>query len=399
VTELERLREARSFPALDDAAEQRARIRLEAAISGASAQPGRLRRHRRLAAAAGVGAALTVAALVVSALLPGRAGSPAGPQHADAARACTATQPASPHGCLLAISHLARRQALPGAGRIVYQRNLFVEAVKRFGPPGNQNSARFKSLAGAPRVFQVQRAVSEEIWLAPDGSGRTAAGKQGPAEPSSAWDAAAWRAADAPRLSQLLPWSRGFQPRTRDFPAGGVDEFYIGNSNLPAVLPAKDPLSVLPRDPTALEGWLRHAAWHQREAGPAAGACEPSLRGCSLGQRRDINNTVGTDITSFLRYPPTPPRLRAALFQVLARIPGARLLALTRDPGGRRAAAIQLPAQMNDGLDVIAFDTHDSRLLAEGSAAHGTDPAAIRWQHIYNLQTARVPGLGHRPAH
>lgn len=214
----------------------------------------------------------------------------------------------------------------------------------------------------------------------------------------SDWDAKAWRAAGAPPLARLLPWSEGFRPRQHDFGAGGMNDLYLGNSNLPAVLPAKDPLSVLPRDPANLERWLRDAAWRQRHTGFNSDGCKPSLSGCSAGQRSDIINTLGTDVTSFLRYPPTPPALRAALFQVLAGVPGARLLGLTEDPIRRRAAAIYLPAQMNDGLDVLAFDPKDSRLLAEGTATRGADLTAIRWQHIYDLQTALVHAPGDRPS-
>lgn len=394
MNDLERVRAAVGAPPDDAAAEALARRRLDALISGRSAGRRPRRGRPSLALALALALVLGVGAVAVSALLPGRSGSPA---PASAARACTTTKPSSPHACLFALSALADRQPPGGSGEVAYQRNLFVEAVKRFGPPGNQNPARFQSLAGARSVFQIQRAVTEEVWIAPDGSGRTAYGPQQRAAPSSAWDAAAWRAAGAPPLARLLPWSPGLRPRVLTFGPGGVDQLFLGNSNLDLVLPARAPLSVLPQEPPALTAWLRRAAWRQRTTALDRRRCPASLRGCGAGLRRNILNTFGTDVTSFLRYPATPPRLRAALLQVLARVPGARLLGLTRDPRHRRAAAIHLPASMNDGLDVIAFDPRSSRLLAEGMAAAGGALDAIRWGHVYGLETGRVGRVGERP--
>jgi hypothetical protein len=219
--------------------------------------------------------------------------------------------------------------------------------------------------------------VPEELWLAPDGSGRLEYGAESPPRPASAADERAWRAAGAPDLDQLLGPPGEWGPRQEAFGAGELDATLVFNSNLEAALPKDDPLSVLPHDPNELATFLRAAAKKQR-------------KGSSAG---DIRNTFGTDVTTFLRFPRTPPDLRAALLQVFATLPGTQLLGVIEDPAGRTAAALKLPPDMNDGNDVIAFDPETSRLLAEGFSYQDS----VRWNHVYGVTTGVVERSGDRP--
>ncbi len=107
-----------------------------------------------------------------------------------------------------------------------------------------------------------------------------------------------------------------------------------------------------------------------------------------------MRNTFGTDVTTFLRYPRTPPELRAALLEVFAGVDGARLLGSIRDGAGRPVAAIDLPADMNDGRDIVAFDPKTARLVGEGTS----DPeGGVRWGTTYAVEVASVPRVGQRP--
>lgn len=106
-----------------------------------------------------------------------------------------------------------------------------------------------------------------------------------------------------------------------------------------------------------------------------------------------VTNTFGTDVTTFLRYPRTPPDLRAALLRIFATLPGTKTLGVIEDSAGRTAAALQLPPGMNDGKDIIAFDPETSQLMAEGVSHEGS----VRWSYAYGVETGAVDKPGERP--
>jgi hypothetical protein len=216
------------------------------------------------------------------------------------------------------------------------------------------------------------------VWLAPDGSGRYLYGDEGAAHPASAADERAWRAAGAPDPDALMGPPADWGPKDQRFGPGELDASMLFNSNLEAVLPRRDPLSVLPHQPKALAAFLHDAARRHRPGGPET----------------NITNTFGTDVTTFLRYPRTPPDLRAALLEVFATVPGAKLLGRIRDGAGRTAAAIDLPDDMNDAADIVAFDPATARLVAEGIS---NGPGSVRWLHTYALSAAGVARVGERP--
>jgi hypothetical protein len=386
---LTRVRDARVGYEPNPVAEANARRRLEHSIELALvAHPLRARR-RRLAVVIGVAVALAGVLVVIVSLLPGRTGAPV---NANASKACAARSTAR---CLEALSVIAAGEPSPAAP-VLYRRNRYVQAVKRFGPPGRQDPARYASLPGAQRVFQVERSVNEDLWVVPDGSGRVAYGTQGPARPASAWDAAAWRQAGAPALERLLPWSRGVFPRTYQVPASQSVEFFLGGNGLARSLPDRDPLSVVPVERRALRAWLLRAAWRQRVPRSQRAMCDSRLQGCSWALRHLITDTAAGDATALLRYPHTPPQLRASLMLALGDIGGVRLLGIHEDPRGRLAVVIRIGQSLNDGLDVIAFDPKSSALLAEGSAAAGDRVVGIRWSRIYSIVERHVEKVGRR---
>jgi hypothetical protein len=366
----ERLRAAHArVPAPDAAAVARARARLDAAM--ADKAPRRRAPRWRLALAAATVVAVAGAAAV--ALLPTRVETPVAPATAEAARACFAAPSAGPpRRCLRALGDVAAAQQALAAGEVFYQSNLFTIATAYIDASG-QSVPRPSDAS-----YAVSRTVFEEIWLAPDGSGRIAYGSESAVHPAGPADRRAWRAAGSPDLDALMGAPGDWGPKVSDFRAGELDEVMLFNSNLEAVLPKRDPLSVLPREPRALEAFLHRAARTQRPEGPAS----------------SISNTFGTDVTTFLRYPRTPPDLRAALLDVFAKVPGARLLGKIGDSVGRPAAAIQLPRDMNDGNDIVAFDPATARLVAEGRS---DGDGGVRWGRTYALRAASVARVGERP--
>jgi hypothetical protein len=163
-------------------------------------------------------------------------------------------------------------------------------------------------------------------------------------------------------------------PKKQDFGPAELDEDLVFNSNLEAVLPKDDPLSVLPHEPGALRAFLEEAAAKQRPEAPES----------------VVRDTLADDALTFLRYPRTPADLRAALLEVLAALPGTRPLGEIRDSAGRGVTALQLST--GGGL-VVAFDAGTARLLATGSKVTG----GFRWHMTYALTSAGVPAVGDRP--
>lgn len=333
----ERLREAHArIPDPDPAVVAAARARLTAAMGEEA--PARRRRPLRLALPA---FALAVAAAAAIALLPRGDAEVAGPARPDAA-------------------------AVLAAGDIYYQRNRFHVGTRYFGA-----DARPTREPG-DAAFAVARDVPEDVWIAPDGSARVEYGAAGAAYLPTADDERAWRAAGSPDLERLMGRAVAWGPERQEFPRGSFLREWLYNASLERVLPARDPLSALPREPAALAAFLAEAVRKQRPD----------------GDEEDRRQTLVGDLATFLRHQFTPPALRAALVEVAVTTPGVRPLGEITDAAGRRARAFAY----SGGL-VLALDLDENRLLAEGLQARG----GIDWSYTYALTTAGVARIGDRP--
>jgi len=98
-------------------------------------------------------------------------------------------------------------------------------------------------------------------------------------------------------------------------------------------------LSTLPTDPDPLESALRQVAGRQRDD----------------QQVMDLAANLLTDANP-------PPALRAALFQVLANVPGIKLLGQVTDPIGRTGTGLLIPA--GPANKELIFDESTSAVLA-----------------------------------
>jgi hypothetical protein len=310
----------------DQARTARARARREAAARAR-------RRRKRLRVAIPLVVLVAAAGVAAQALLPEGGESPA---------ACAEAGP--PEDCLQALSDVAAAQRALADGRVFYARNDFT-TVTYIGADGRPTARP------AAAAYAVTRTVPEELWLAPDGSGRLAYGDEGPPTPAGPADERAWRAAGAPDLEDLVGPPQRLEPQ--EFDAGELDS---------ALLATATPLSALPREPDELGAYLR-------------------------------DQGTGTGVTTLLRYPLTPPDLRAALFDVMATVPEARSLGTLRDGAGRAAAAIALPRDANGGENILAFDPRTSQLLAQGSA---DGDGGVRWTTVYGIATAAVDAVEDR---
>jgi len=353
---------------------------------------GAARRHRRGVRAGAIAGLIAGAAVLALSLWPGDGSGPAGPSTALAARLCVQSGPGPATACLDALGALAAADDVLAKGKVFYRRDLWSQSITYVGPSGRPQPG-----PRGPGVFGIVRAGTQELWVTPDRSGRVEYGPaQRPYLPSDA-DERAWRAAGRPNLDHLAgrPSRRDELP-PRDFDAGELDAVLLGNGELAEALPKGDPLRDLPTEPAALARELRRIGWYQRVRLSGEGPCAPDLHDCSTGTRRNIEGRYGTNITTLLRYPFTPPRLRRALLHLLGAIPGAQRLGALRDPTGRRGAAINIPERLNDGLNIILFDLATGRLLADGHADDGT-PTTLRWHDIYDLKVGSVSRVGQRP--
>jgi hypothetical protein len=86
---------------------------------------------------------------------------------------------------------------------------------------------------------------------------------------------------------------------------------------------------------------------------------------------------------------PLPPRLAAALYRVIARLPEMRLIGATRDPLGRPGVAVAFLGGGGKGHAELIFDRGTGAYLAERqvSASGGVDS----WQAIENAAVVRSP--------
>ena len=230
--------------------------------------------------------------------------------------------------------------AKPVTGQVLYQRNAFHMSTMYIGADGRPTPG--------PRdaAYAITRSVPEEIWLAPDGSGRVAYGKESAPAPASPADERAWRAAGAPDLAALMGPPGRWGPKRTDYGPGGFEAAHLSSSNLDVVLPDTDRLSVLPRGQWELREFLMRAAGKQRPEGP------PQL----------VRDTFADDALTFLRYPQVPRDLRAALLMVLRNVEGGRDLGYITDATGREVRAFQLPEDMEwRPGDRVRRRHHDAR--------------------------------------
>lgn len=390
---LDRLREAHAaVPAADAPSTALARARLDAAIDA----PARRRRRPALAVRRVLllAAGLAVAGVIAVALVPTRVDGPAhvtpGPAPAVAS-ACLAGPSGSAGSCLQALGAVAGAQRLPGHG-VRYVRNHWLHALAHFGPAGTGVPGNHV----AKHRFDLVRWTSEELWLAPDGSGRLAYGNDEPPVFLTSADRRAWRRSGSPDLAHLFPPANDWGPKVTRFSAHQADAFLLGAGELASALPKDDPLKDMPREPSALQRYLMRTAWFQRTKVSGEGPCAQDLHDCSASTRRNIRAMFGTDILTLLRYPYTPPALRHALFAVLSGLAQTRLLGPVRDAEGRRAVAIQIPKALGDGLDIVAFDPARATLIAVG-ASDAPRSAEIRWSTLYAVRSAVVGKIGERP--
>jgi hypothetical protein len=182
-------------------------------------------------------------------------------------------------------------------------------------------------VVGDGTTFLFEAPGIRESWIGPDGSGRIL-NTPGAVTFPTPRDRAAWVAAGAPSLEWVV---------------GGDDEFdHFG----PGELTFAD-YADLPTDPEEL---LELIESRELVGGPAGGW--------------ETFMIVG----DLLRETYTAPKVRAALYQVVAELPGVELVGRVVDPGGRPGMAVAYTNPSSDARTryELIFDPVTAELLSEG---------------------------------
>jgi hypothetical protein len=218
---------------------------------------------------------------------------------------------------------------------------------------------------GGHRVLQIQDAYAvsdRQVWIGYGVAGQLATRPVGTAIFLSA--------------RARAEWERAGRPRQLNVP---------GNSSLPVNafdLPYRR-LQTLPTRVGAL--WLVI----KRMAG----------RGSQAWQRHEMFTMIG----DILREDPVPAPVRAALYEVAARIPGIDVTGPTHDGAGRPALAVTLNDAFDGSREELLFSPRTAKLLGEQDvvvkppAAFHVKPGTVTYATTY-LSSGIVKRAGHRPA-
>jgi hypothetical protein len=321
-------------------------------------------RRRRPALAGGLAALLVVA--LAAGLLPRGAGGPAPAAAAvlDAAARTAATRTPPP--------------LKPGQFWYTKAQGKSVVLAPEVGPHG----------AAPVRQFLTAQPTIDEEWWAADGVWRSRGRYGTPVVLDQ--DRAAWIAASRPPLrTNYHNWELRGQQARRFISWPGV-LFPRVDWNRHAWNHAAQQLQQLPTDPTALERRLRDGALRDGLRLPEPGGMNRCRRPTPTQRCRglieaDANVDIFQAATWLLARPITPPALRAALFRVLARLEGIRVLGPMTDEQGRSGTAVAITF---DGLrHELIFDPRSSLLLAERDIVAAPIPEAPRFPVGITLQS------------
>jgi len=204
-----------------------------------------------------------------------------------------------------------RADAAPSAGQYVYTKSRYTQTMS-VGSDGPGGSYRY-----------VESAV-RQIWIAPDGSGRLAEVSGDASFPTPA-DQAAWRADGSQDLGAYSGADDTYQ-------AGGL--FFQDLSGF-----------------STQQGQLKS-----------------ELAAYAKKQNESMFEAAG----DLLRETYAPPELRAALFDVVAELPGVEYLGNVTDDAGRSGVALGVSKEGQ--TDKLIFDKHTSALLGESTVTDASAP-------------------------
>lgn len=161
-------------------------------------------------------------------------------------------------------------------------------------------------------------------------------------------------------------------------------EVWAGHRAIGGLLDTRLSSAVVPLQ----NGRFAGLGWDELYALPTESvALESHLRATSLDGIRDGDTELFALVGDLLRESPAPPKLRRALWEVLAGVPGVSLAGAVRDSAGRPGVAVER------GERGYVVDLTAGRLLEEfiGSPKPASDsPGAATWRATYLEQGPAV---------
>jgi hypothetical protein len=160
-------------------------------------------------------------------------------------------------------------------------------------------------------------------------------------------------------------------------------EIWAGHHAIGGLLDTRLSSAVIPLQ----DGRFAGLGWDKLYAQPTeSGALESRLRATSLDGIRDGDTELFALVGDLLRESPAPPKLRTALWEVVARVPGVSLVGPVKDSSGRPGVAIEL------GEHGYVLDPTAGRLLEEyiGSKPVSDSPGGASWRATYLEQGPAV---------
>lgn len=308
----ELLREHSERVPTDDVLEQRALDRARHTLRAASVaapRPALRRRSARRTARLGLVAGLAAAIVAVVASLPGGPGNDVSQFGPATASARIVLERAAQ-----AISRQTWHPLKPG--QWLYFRQLGSN-------PGHNGPA-------APRANSFNH-----VWLAPNGAARIV---QRPGVVSGG-DVLLFHQPRRAILAEQRRQQLGSHLRVMAY----SQHYYWGAG------PDYQQLIHLPTDPAKLRRWI------ERNAINPGSTCAPGVSDCHIFSYVEALVVGG----------PLPPKLSAALYRVIATLPGMRLIGPTRDPLGRPGVAVGYFFKHQSGRDELIFNPTTGAFLAE----------------------------------
>jgi hypothetical protein len=116
-------------------------------------------------------------------------------------------------------------------------------------------------------------------------------------------------------------------------------------------------LQRLPADPERLQALVH------RQAAPSSRATDPTSSNTLAFEEFQV-------IGDLLRASPIPPRVRAALYTILSRMPGVTYNGHVADPLGRSGIEVSIRHSRGEPPAILIFDPRTAQLLSEGGGGY-----------------------------
>jgi hypothetical protein len=237
----------------------------------------------------------------------------------------------------------ADQPALPplGPGRFYHFRDTELGWVEKADAPLSFSSCS-TACPPAPADWVLEARVVSQYWIGVDGSGKVTLSQGRPRFRS-----------DAVRRNFRREY--GLAP---DRVLGGHSDerFGPGGRTFGWGLSYRQ-IQHLPSDPKQLLALVR------AQAAPS-----------STATHSDSANSLAFEefqvVGDMLRASPIKPRVRAAFYTILSRLPGVNLVGRVTDPLGRPGVEVEMQRSSDDLRSILIFDPRNAQLLSEGAGGY-----------------------------